>query len=66
MNDRVTSPANDLQHFLRLALAQVQHRISKSNGRNETHRSASLFLLKELLKEQIADENSSRPAGPTR
>jgi len=57
----------DLQHFLRLASAQVRHRI-KAIESKETYsvRVARLRMLEELIKEQIPNEDPRDSAGPAR
>ncbi len=45
----------DLKHFLKLALAQVRHKIQASDPSGALIR---LRLLEELIKEQIPNENS--------
>ena len=57
-NEPVSSPGQDLQHFLRLAAAQVRHRLGRA-GANEPYSSqtARLRLLEELIKEQIPHED---------
>ena len=44
------SEKKDLQHFLKLALAQVRHRLTQTK---EGSRSKTLLLLEDLLKEQL-------------
>lgn len=58
----------DLQHFLRLASAQVQHRLKVMATGNEPYsvRMARLRMLEELIKEQIPDEDPRSPARATR
>ena len=63
----------DLQHFLKLALAQVRHRIEQltaslqsAPGANASYDQSRLRLLEELLKEQITNENSDSAARPAR
>ena len=53
--DQKKSAKADLQHFLKLATAQVRHRIKQTESASgveakATHR--SLLLLEDLLKEQ--------------
>ncbi len=53
--DQKKSAKTDLQHFLKLAAAQIRHRIKQSETATEaqaktTHR--SLLLLEDLLNEQ--------------
>ncbi len=54
MNDEKQS-AHDLQHFLRLALAQLQHKITQEKTGNSqyTDELRRLLLLEELVKEQV-------------
>ena len=60
-------PKRDLTHFLKLAAAQIRHRI-REQSKNEGHaqRTARLRLLEELIKEQIPNEDTRSSAGPSR
>lgn len=53
----------DLQHFLKLASAQVRHRIKQVDGPTEATKTAtvrSLQLLEDLIKEQENPNEDSR------
>lgn len=57
----------DLQHFLKLAQAQVRHRLKQTEAAGSTDVRRSLQLLEDLIKEQVhANEDSLPPASPTR
>jgi hypothetical protein len=64
------SPEKDLQHFLKLACAQVRHQIKEVNtgARKKTKicTSSRLRLLEELIKEQIPNENPGTAARTAR
>lgn len=58
MNQAKHSAEHDLQHFLRLAAAQVRHRLTQVEAnRPYSVQAAKLRLLEELIKEQISNEN---------
>ncbi len=48
-------PSSDLRHFLKLALAQVQHKLSQKRAAAGVYdeEMRRLLLLEELLKEQV-------------
>lgn len=57
----------DLQHFLRLARAQVSHKEKLARQESANPTSADrLRLLEELIKEQIVDENPHSAARTSR
>lgn len=63
------SKNRDLQHFLRLARAQVSHKekLARQNSSEPQQANADrLRLLEELIKEQIVDENSHSATRATR
>jgi hypothetical protein len=66
MNDPTTDSQHDLGHFLKLAAAQIRHRM-KTADPADNQQLRSLQLLEDLIKEQgQTNENSRSAAGPTR
>jgi hypothetical protein len=57
----------DIEHFLRLAAAQLKHR-REDVELNEPYseRINRMRLLEELIREQVPDENSHRPTRASR
>lgn len=51
---------HDLEHFLKLSLSQLRHRLREMEKKEKYSESiARMRLLEELLKEQIPNENAS-------
>jgi hypothetical protein len=58
-----TQSTTDLQHFLRLAAAQVRYRLVKSEASEPySSQTARLRLLEELIMEQIPNEDTRSSA----
>ena len=67
MSEESDSASRDLQHFLRLAAAQVRYRTAQLEAKESySQRVARLRLLEELIKEQIPNENLGNPARTSR
>jgi hypothetical protein len=57
----------DIEHFLRLAAAQVKHRREGIEGQEPySERINRMRLLEELIREQVPDENPRRPTRASR
>ena len=56
----------DLQHYLRLALAQLQHKQKKLEAQAPAAEKLRLKVLEELIREQLPNENTRRSIGSAR
>ena len=52
----------DLTHFLKLASAQLRHRLKQTEASGPTDSRRSLQLLEDLIKEQVQANEDSRPS----
>ncbi|HVK62456.1 MAG TPA: hypothetical protein VM432_12940 [Bdellovibrionales bacterium] len=47
------APEKDLQHFLKLALAQLRHKLNQRKDEGYSEEARKMLLLEALIKEQV-------------